>query len=105
MTIYRHLDNKIGAIFATLAFALLGVSCSTQVVTKADGSRVVNNNLLSKGRLVVNADGSIDATGSAEKAAEELGSYAGAVLKTGLIRTGINAVNPTVKTITDAVTD
>lgn len=76
----------------TVLALLTPCSCSTQVVTRPNGDRVVNNNLLSKGRIEQRPDGSFVMAGNAEKAAGELGKYGGALIKAGLITRGVEAV-------------
>lgn len=67
-------------------------SCGAQVVTRPNGDRLVNGNLLSKGRIEQRPDGSFVMAGSAEKAAGELGKYGGALIKAGIITRGVEAV-------------
>lgn len=89
-----------------LAFTLLSlVSCSTQVVSRLDGTRIVNNNLLSRGHLTVSTDGSVSASGNSEAAATELGKYGGKLIGADIAKTGISAANSAVSTITKAATN
>lgn len=74
------------------SLALVNVSCSTQYMQTADGRKIVNNNLLSAGTLHISADGSILMSGTAEKAAEELGKYGKLVRDSMLYKAGIDAV-------------
>lgn len=66
-------------------------SCSTQYAETPTGQKVVNHNFMSAGMLQIGADGSILMAGTAEKAAEMLGQYGGALINAGLIKTGIGA--------------
>lgn len=78
-------------------------SCSTQVATSNDGTRLVNNNLLAKGGMTKNADGSVVMWGNAEKAAGELGKYGGALISAGLITRGIEAAQSVGNNAVDAI--
>jgi hypothetical protein len=76
--------------FALLSTLMLA-SCSKQVVKKPDGTTLVNNNFLSKGRLSVKPSGEVIMAGNAEKAADRIGDYAGALLMYGALKHGVNA--------------
>lgn len=49
--------------------------CSSQVITTANGVRMMNNNLASKGALIQQNDGTIIMSGDSEKAGEHFAKY------------------------------
>jgi hypothetical protein len=78
-------------------------SCSTQVVTRPNGDRVVNNNVLSKGRIEQRPDGSFVMSGNAEKAAEEIGKGVDRSIGAGLVKEGIGALKSVGNNAVDAI--
>lgn len=66
-------------------------SCSTQVITKVDGTRIVNNNLFSKGTLTVDPSGKVMMRGDSEKAAEQLAKHLRMAAMIGLAGQGVEA--------------
>lgn len=67
-------------------------SCSTQVMTTADGRKVVNNNLFSAGTLTVDPAGNILMSGTSEKAAEQLAKHLRMAAMIGLAGQGVEMV-------------
>lgn len=86
-----------------LLMSLMLCSCSTQVATTNDGTRLVNNNLLAKGSLIKRPDGTVFMTGDAETAAKELGRYGKLLINAGLITRGVEAVQSVGNNAIDAV--
>jgi hypothetical protein len=67
-------------------------SCSTQVMTTPEGNRLVNNNLISKGALIRQPDGTIIMTGDSEKAGEYLAKHLRMAAMIGLAGQGVEAM-------------
>ncbi len=80
MTIVLHPSSLI----------LLCASCSTQVITRPNGDRLVNNNFFSAG-TIYDPDTKLLMSGTSEKAAEHIGDYARALLMYGALKHGVNA--------------
>ncbi len=78
-------------------------SCSTQVATAPDGTKLVNNNLLSKGSLLKRPDGTVVMSGDAEKAADTLGKYGDGLLKLKTFKLGAEALESVGNNAIDAV--
>lgn len=67
-------------------------SCSTQVITRADGSRIVNNNLISAGTLTVDSAGNILMSGTSEEAGKQLGQHLRMAAMFGIAGQGLEAI-------------
>ena len=78
-------------------------SCSTQVATAPDGTKLVNNNLLSKGSLLKRPDGTVVMSGDAEKAADTLGKYGDGLLRLKTFKLGAEALESVGNNAIDAV--
>lgn len=78
-------------------------SCSTQLATAPDGTKLVNNNLLSKGSLLKRPDGTVVMSGDAEKAADTLGKYGDGLLKLKTFKLGAEALESVGNNAIDAV--
>ena len=78
-------------LLSAFCFLLLP-SCSTQVITKVDGTRIVNNNLFSKGTLTVDPSGKVLMRGDSEKAAEQLAKHLRTAAMIGLAGQGVEAM-------------
>lgn len=94
----REEQAKACARFWLLAFSLLVIfaaalltSCSAQMEKAPDGTFTANVNVFSKGSLK-KKDGTV-MKGNSNVAAREVGKYGGALLKAGLIKTGVDAVS------------
>lgn len=98
-----HKASDILKVFLALLCVASLCSCSTQVVTRPNGDRLVNNNLLSKGRIEQRPDGSFVMAGNAEKAADKLAGYGGALIKAGLITRGVEAVQSVSNNAVDSI--
>lgn len=86
-----------------LLLACVLCSCSTQVATTNDGTRLVNNNLLAKGGMIRQPDGTTVMFGDSETAAKELGKYGKLLINAGLITRGVEAVQSVGNNAIDAV--
>ena len=87
-----------------LTLLTVGVcSCSTQVSTTTDGTRLVNNNFLSKGALIRDASGATVMVGDSEEAAKRLGDYGKLLINAGLITEGVKAAQSLGNNAIDAV--
>ena len=98
----HKLQDMVKPLVLILCFMLC--SCSTQVATAPDGTKLVNDNLLAKGGMTKNADGSVVMWGDAEKAAGELGKYGGALISAGLVTRGIEAAQSVGNNVVKSVT-
>jgi len=88
------LRSLLSALCVTLA------SCSTQAIIRANGDKLVNNNFLSAGTMQAQPDGSVIMSGTAERAADNLGKYGGSLLNAALMTKGINAAKDITTTVT-----
>lgn len=78
-------------------------SCSTQVATAPDGTKLVNNNLLSKGSLLKRPDGTVIMSGDAEKATDALNKYGDGLLKLRAFKLGTEALQSVGNNAIDAI--
>jgi hypothetical protein len=67
-------------------------SCSTQVITRADGTRIVNNNLISAGTLTVDSAGNILMSGTSEEAGKQLAQHLRMAAIFSLAGQGVEAI-------------
>lgn len=67
-------------------------SCSTQVITRTDGTRIVNNNLISAGTLTVDPAGNVLMSGRSEKAGEYLAKHLRMAAMIGLAGQGVEVM-------------
>ena len=86
----HKLQDMVKPMVLILSFMLC--SCSTQVATTNDGTRLVNNNLLAKGGMIRQPDGTTVMFGDSETAAKELVKYGKLLINAGLITRGVEAV-------------
>jgi hypothetical protein len=66
--------------------------CSTQVITRADGSRIVNNNLISAGTLTVDSAGNILMSGTSEEAGKQLAQHLRMAAMFGIAGQSVEAI-------------
>lgn len=66
--------------------------CSTQVITRADGSRIVNNNLISAGTLTVDPAGNVMMSGTSEEAGKQLAQHLRMAAIFSLAGQGVEAI-------------
>lgn len=86
-----------------LLVACVLCSCSTQVATAPDGTKLVNNNMLAKGSMIKRPDGTVIMTGDAEKAADTLGKYGDGLLKLRAFKLGTDALQSVGNNAIDAI--
>ena len=67
-------------------------SCSTQVITRADGTRIVNNNLISAGTLTVDPAGNVRMSGTSEEAGKQLAQHLRMAAIFSLAGQGVEAI-------------
>lgn len=63
-----------------------------QSIVRPNGDRMINTNVLSAGTLHVQPDGSVLMSGTAEKAADNLGEYGAGVLNNAILHGGIDVM-------------
>ena len=97
----HKLQEMVKPLVLLLGFMLC--SCSTQVATTNDGTRLVNNNLLAKGGMIRQPDGTTVMFGDSETAAKELGKYGKLLINAGLITRGVEAVQSVGNNAIDAI--
>lgn len=75
-----------------LLLCLVLCQCSTQVITRTDGSRIVNNNLISAGTLTVDPAGNVMMSGTSEEAGKQVAQHLRMAAIFSLAGQGVEAI-------------